>query len=206
MKKFFSLFVIAGLAVVGLVVFYLNHHSEMKAKEFKEKLASTRQKYAEKSAGLRSSGTPNEYVRDQNELLKAYKADLEKLAKLDESVLDVDHEKKKFAEADEKKPPSAEQKKLRDEYFTLAKTAYENLLSGAYRPVLTAFNNGARLDITSLKRVTKAFAGRSATSCPVFLFRYTVATEDSSAGSSERLSFPTLAPVAADAPSAMQVN
>ncbi|MCC6807096.1 MAG: hypothetical protein IT381_06710 [Deltaproteobacteria bacterium] len=154
MKKFFSLFVIAGLAVVGLVVFYLNHHSEMKAKEFKEKLASTRQKYAEKSAGLRSSGTPNEYVRDQNELLKAYKADLEKLAKLDESVLDVDHEKKKFAEADEKKPPSAEQKKLRDEYFTLAKTAYENLLSGAYRPVLTAFNNGARLDITSLKRVT----------------------------------------------------
>ena len=69
-------------------------------------------------------------------------------------MLDVDHEKKKFAEADEKKPPSAEQKKLRDEYFTLAKTAYENLLSGAYRPVLTAFNNGARLDITSLKRVT----------------------------------------------------
>jgi hypothetical protein len=154
MKKFFSLFVIAGLAVVGLVIFYLNHHSEMKAKEFKEKLATTRQKYAERSAGLRSNGTPNEYVRDQNELLKTYKGELEKLAKLDESVLDPEAEKKKFAVSDEKKPPSAEQKRLRDEYFNLAKTQYENLLSGMYRPVLTAFNNGARLDVTSLKRVT----------------------------------------------------
>lgn len=154
MKKFFSLFVIAGLAVVALVIFYLNHHSEMKAKEFKEKLASVRQKYGEKSAGLRSTGTPNEYVRDQNEMLKTYKGELEKLAKLDESILDPDAEKKKFAVADEKKPPSAEQKKLREEYFTLAKSAYENLMSGGYRPVLTAFNNGARLDVTSLKRVT----------------------------------------------------
>jgi hypothetical protein len=154
MKKFFSLFVIAGLALVGLVIFYLNHHSEMKAKEFKEKLAHTRSKYGEKSASLRSNGEPDDYVRDQNMMLKAYKDEIEKLAKLDESVLDVDAEKKKWTHTDEKKPPSAEQRKLRDEYFSVAKSAYENLMSGAYRPALTAFNNGARLDVTSLKRVT----------------------------------------------------
>ena len=154
MKKFFSLFVIAGLAVVGLVIFYLNHHSETKAKEFKEKLVSVRAKYGEKSAALRTGGTPAEYVSDQNGMLKAYKEELSKLASLDASVLDPDHERKKFAESDEKKPPSAEQKKLRDEYYTLAKTQYENLFSGAYKPVLTQFNNGVRLDVTSLKRVT----------------------------------------------------
>ena len=124
--------------MVGLVIFYLNHHSEMKAKEFKEKLVATRSKYAEKSAALRSNGTPNEYVRDQNELLRLNKGDLEKLAKLDDSVLDPEAEKKKFAIADEKKPPSAEQKKLRDEYFTLAMDRLRELVlrrlpAGAHR-------------------------------------------------------------------------
>jgi hypothetical protein len=145
--------VIAGVAVIGLVVFYLNHHSEMKAKELKEKLAVAKQKLGEKEGPLRAGGTPDEYARAQNEIMQGYKAELQTLAKIDESVLDLEHEKKKFAEADEKKAPSEEQRKLREEYLALTKWNFENLTSGNYRPVLTSFNNGARFDITSLRRV-----------------------------------------------------
>jgi hypothetical protein len=156
MKKFFSLFVIAGIAVIGLVVYYLNHHSEMKAKEVKESLAQLKKGFAEKEAPLRQTGTPDEYVKAQNEVMQGYKVGLEKLAKLDESVLDLDGEKKKFAEADEKKAPSAEQRKLREEYLGLTKSTFEQLVSGSYRPILTFANEGARLDVMSLKRVQHA--------------------------------------------------
>jgi hypothetical protein len=67
--------------------------------------------------------------------------------------MDLDHEKKRFAEKDEKHPPSEEQRKLRDEYHALTKWNFENLTSGNYRPLLTAVSNGARLDITSMRRV-----------------------------------------------------
>jgi len=153
MKKFFSLFVIAGVAIIGLVVFYLNHHAEVREKEIKEKLAVAKKQFVEKETKLYVTGTPEEYVRDQNELMKSYKAQLQEIAKIDETILDLDAEKKKFAETDHKKPPSEEQKRLRDEYLSVTKGAFEQLTSGAYKPVLTASNNGVRLDITSLKRV-----------------------------------------------------
>jgi hypothetical protein len=57
-----------------------------------------------------------------------------------------------------------------------------------------------------LKRCTNARDGRSVTSAPVFLLRYVVVTCASSAGAIDRFSLPTLAPVDADAPSAMHVN
>ena len=88
--------------------------------------------------------------------MKGYKAELQGLAKIDENILDLDAEKKKWVETDAKKPASEDQKKLREDYFSVTKSAFETLTSGTYKPLLTATNNGARLDITSLKRVQTA--------------------------------------------------
>jgi len=110
MKKFFGVFVIGGLIVVGLAVFFINKQSEVNKKEFQRELAMAKQKTAEAETGLRTSGDAKEYVRDQNEVLKRYRAELDKLGKKNKNILDVDAEKRKFGEEDEKskKPLSAD--------------------------------------------------------------------------------------------------
>jgi hypothetical protein len=154
MKKFFSIFVIAGLVLVVLAVFFISHQSDVNKKEVTRQLAVVRQKFSEMEAPLRASGQPSEYARDQNEISKRYQGELDKLGKKFPEVLDVDHEKKEFVKNDEKKPPTAEQRKLRDEYFETTKAAYLALMGGNYAPELTGFSNGVRLDVYSLKRAT----------------------------------------------------
>lgn len=154
MKKYFSLFVIAGLLVIGGVAFFLSSQAELNKKEFERELAVAKQKFSESHTQLRSGADPKAYSRDVVELFKKYKAELEKLSKREKSILDVDAEKKKWVEQDEKKPLNAEQKKLREEYIELVKTTYAHLDKGDYQPELTMYDNGARLDIMSLKRVT----------------------------------------------------
>lgn len=154
MKKFFSLFVIGGLILVALAVFFINHQSELQKKEFQKELGDVKRKFGESQAPLRSSGEPAEYARDQNELLRRYKSEIERLGKKNKDLLDVEAERRRFAEADEKKPLGPDQKKLREEYFEITKAAYDKLMSGAYAPALTGFSNGVRFDLLALKRVT----------------------------------------------------
>ncbi len=156
MRKYFSLFVIAGLLLVGVVAFFLHSQNELNKKEIARDLAATKQKFGESLRPLLNSGDPAAYVRDVNDLLKRYKGEIDALGKRNKDLADLDAKKKEWAESDEKKPPSPEQKKLRDEYFDLVKSTYERLTSGAYVPELTGFQNGARVDFLQLHRVTTA--------------------------------------------------
>jgi hypothetical protein len=154
MKKYFSLFVIAGLILVGVVAFFLHSQAELNKKEFQRDLAVVKEKFGESIRPLTSSGDPAAYTHEMNELLKRYKGELDKLASRNREILDLDAEKHKFEEADAKKPPSPEQKKLRDEYFETTKGAFTKLMSGGYAPELTGFQNGARVDFIGMRRVT----------------------------------------------------
>lgn len=156
MKKFFSLFVIAGLLLIGGVAFFLNSQAELNKKEMERELAQAKQKFSESHASMRSTPDAKTYAHDAVEIFKKYRSDLEKVAKRDKSLLDLDAEKKKWAEQDEKKPVSADHKKLRDEYFELVKATFERLEKGDYQPELTAYDAGARFDILSMKRVTNS--------------------------------------------------
>src|SRR6187551_3760678 len=113
MKKFFSLFVIGGLLLVALAVFFINHQSELSKKEFLRELSDVKRKFGESQAPVRSAqgGDPKDYARDQNEILKRYFGEIERLGKKNKDILDVDAETKKWAELDEKKAPSADHKK-----------------------------------------------------------------------------------------------
>jgi len=154
MKKYFSLFVIAGLLLVGVVAYFLHSQAELNKKEFQRDLAVVKQKFDESIRPLASSGDPQQYAHEMNTLLKNYKGEIDKLAARNHELLDLDAEKKKFEESDAKKPPSAEQKKLRQDYMETTKTAFTKLMSGDYQPELTGFQNGARVDFIDMHRVT----------------------------------------------------
>lgn len=154
MKKYFSLFVIAGLILVGAVAFFLHSQAEVNKREFQRDLAVTKEKFGESMRPLTSSGDPAQYAHEMNSLLKNYKAEIEKLAARNHDIVDPEAEKKKFEEADAKKAPSAEQKKLREDYIETTKIAFTKLMSGDYAPELTGFQNGARVDFIDMHRVT----------------------------------------------------
>ena len=154
MKKYFSLFVIAGLVLVGVVAFFLRSQADVNKKEFQRDLAGIKAKFADSMRPLTSSGDPQQYAHEMNSLLKIYKGELDKLATRNREILDVDAEKRKFEETDAKKPPSTEQKNLRNEYMETTKIAFAKLTGGDYAPELTGFQNGARVDFIDLHRVT----------------------------------------------------
>lgn len=158
MKNFFSLFVIAAIALGGGWYLYDQQATREAKAQVEERLRDARRAFAERVRAAVNEDEPEDYLRGVKTALSAYEEELQQEVYGDHPEwFDLDAKRKEMDALFEKGELSEAQHKGMMERFELVKTAYETLVQGAWQPDLTQKGAGeTRLDIFDVKRIRDA--------------------------------------------------
>ena len=154
MKNFFSIIIIFAVLLVGGGVLYLKKQAEEQRVQLAEDLASVRRSFAHKARSA-ANEEDDRYVSAMKGALKSYEEDLKRTV-YDEQpeARDPEKYKKMVDEKFEKGEMDEARRKSMLEGYEIVKDAYDTLMAGNWRPVLTAKGKAdTRLDIYTLRQI-----------------------------------------------------
>lgn len=155
MQRFFSLFVIAAIAIGGTAYLYMGHMEREARAEAEAKLKEARRSFAERVRGAVDEEDPQDYLRGVKAGLSSYEEELKSVVYKDHSDwFDVEAMRKQMdAELKEGNISEAQHKGMMDR-FSLVKAAYDTLMNGSWKPELTQVGKGeTRMDIFDVRRI-----------------------------------------------------
>jgi len=156
MRNFFSIIVIFAVLLIGGGWVYMRQADQRNKEEAVKTLSDARRTFAQKARSAASEESEDAYLRSMRGAIESYKDELKKrVYNGKEKYRDVEAYKKSLDEKFEKKELDEAKKKSMLEGYDIVKEAYDTLMSGAWKPILTA-KGGAdtRLDLYTLKLIT----------------------------------------------------
>jgi hypothetical protein len=154
MQRFFSVIIIFGILLVGGGFLWMKKSDEEARLKRGEDLSAARRTFADKARAAARDEDEASYMRSIRAAIQSYDEELKKRV---------------FAKAPEMRDPSAYKKKVDDQFqkgeikeaqqksmmegYAIVKEAYDTLMTGNWRPVLTAKGKGdTRMDIYDVRR------------------------------------------------------
>jgi hypothetical protein len=158
MKNFFSVIVIFAVLLVGGGYVYVKQSDESTRQKITEDLSNARRGFAAKARAAASQEDTDAYLRATRASLEAYKEELsKKVYKGHDDRRDPAAYKKHVEEKFEKKEIDEAKRKSMIEGYEIVKDAFDTLMSGNWKPVLTAKGNAdTRLDVYDMKMISDA--------------------------------------------------
>jgi type II secretory pathway pseudopilin PulG len=154
MQRFFSVIIIFGILLVGGGFLWLKKSDEEAKVKRADDLAAARKTFADKARAAAREEDEAGYMRGIRTALQSYDEDLKKrvYSKAPEAR-DAAAYKKKVDEQFQKGEIKEAQQKSMLEGYAIVKEAYDTIMTGNWKPVLTAKGKGdTRLDIFDVKR------------------------------------------------------
>ncbi len=155
MQRFFSIIIIFGILVAGGGYLYNRKANEEAQKQIAQSLADARRSFAEKARSGIAEDSGEDYVRQISASIRAYDEELKKsVYKKKPEWRDVEKKKKQIELDFKEKKLTEAQLKGWNEGYKIVKEAYDVLMKGNWKPVLTAEGKAeTRLDIYEFRRI-----------------------------------------------------
>lgn len=155
MPRYFSVIVIFGILLVGGGYVMIQKSDEAARKRRADELESVRRAFAEKARAAAREDDDLAYLRDARAALRAYDEELKKKVYGSAPEARDPAEKLKLKEEKLKKKEITEQsEKAFAEGYAICKDAYDTLMAGNWKPVLTAKGKeDTRLDLYDVAQV-----------------------------------------------------
>lgn len=156
MRNFFSIIVIFAVLLVGGGFVYMRQAEEKTRVQVADDLANARRTFAQKARAAATQDDSDAYLRAMRASIESYKEELsKKVYKKNEELRDPEAYKKSVDEKFEKGEIDEAKRKSMLEGYTIVKDAYDTLMSGNWRPVLTAEGSAdTRLDLYTLNMIS----------------------------------------------------
>jgi hypothetical protein len=155
MQRFFSVIVIFAILLVGGGYLWVRKSDEDARIKRADELAAARRTFADKARAAAREQDNDAYMRSMRAAIQSYDEELKKRV---------------YAKAPEARDPAAFKKKIDDQFqkglikeaqqksmleaYGIVKEAYDTMMSGNWRPVLSAAGKGdSRLDVYDVKRI-----------------------------------------------------
>lgn len=155
MQRFFSVFIIFGILILGGGYLWMQKSEEEANKRRDEDLSNAQRSFADKARAAVREADDQSYMRSIKGALAAYDEELKKRVYAKKPELrDPDAYKKSVEERFKKGELKEAQQKSMLEGFAIVREAHKTLMSGSWTPQITAAGKGdTRLDIYELKRI-----------------------------------------------------
>jgi hypothetical protein len=153
MQRFFSIIVIFAILVLGGGWVFMKKSDESAKSKRAEDLASARKSFADKARMAARESDSDAYLRSMRGAIAAYNEELKKrVYGKDPAAFDTSAYKKDAEERFKKGEIKEADHKNKIEGYEVVKEAYDTLMSGNWKPVLTAAGKEFRVDIYDMKR------------------------------------------------------
>lgn len=156
MRNFFSIIIIFAVLLVGGGWVYMRQADQKTKEKLADDLSSARRTFAQKARSAATENDTDAYLRSMRVALETYKEELKKhVYGGHEQLRDPEAYKKTVDQKFEKKEIDEAKRKSMLEGYELVKDAYDTLMAGNWRPVLSQKGSAdTRLDLYTLKTIS----------------------------------------------------
>ncbi len=161
MKPVIKVLVIGGALVVLAILAFNSHQDEVNHLDLKAKLAQLHAEYVERASYTYALGDTDRWRDELASQTRWYQAQIDNISNQHPGMYHQDGPLKLALDAAKKAGViSQDQAALREHYYKMAKSFYDLLEDGQYRPISSSTMYGVRFDLLGIKRVKQGTQDR----------------------------------------------